>query len=49
MLEPYAPTSEMHEAIEELRTASDRASLQPAANRLAAAFSRAGGGHGGCE
>jgi hypothetical protein len=47
MLEPYATTPEMHEVLEELITASDRASLQLAANRLEAAFSRADGGRGG--
>jgi hypothetical protein len=49
MLAPYATTPEMHELLEELITASDRASLQPAANRLEAAFSQARGDTVGCE
>ena len=43
MLEPHATAPEMHEALEDLMTAPDRASLVLAANRLEVAFGRAGG------
>ena len=43
LLEPHATTPEMHDALDGLMTASDRASLKLAVNRLEAAFAGAGG------
>ena len=43
LLEPHATTPEMHDALDGLMTASDRASLNLAVNRLEAAFAGAGG------
>jgi len=43
LLEPHATTPEMHDALDGLMTASDRASLKLAVNRLEAVFAGASG------